>query len=62
MPRYLLLPLDGGILGEARLMMLTATRRFTYHTRQPYKLDCKRVKQPWKWAVVNYPTGEISRN
>lgn len=62
MHRYVLRSLDGGILGEARLMMLTATRRFTYHTKQPYKLDCKRVKQPWKWATLNFWIGKVSKN
>jgi hypothetical protein len=42
-------------------MTISKTRPHTFHTRQPFKLDCRRVRQ-WKWAVANYPLGEISRN
>ncbi|MBA7642088.1 hypothetical protein ES703_49774 [subsurface metagenome] len=43
-------------------MKMTATRPFTYHAAQPFKLDCQRVSRHHKWAVVTWPTGEISRN
>ena len=42
---------------------ITATRRFTYYAKQPFKLDCQRVDPSYtRWAVVVWPVGEICRN